>query len=68
MTRYIHRISESRGLTGGVAVASLLRLVPDGHAVILQFEVALLLPATRFDFPHHCPHQHGLEVVIPLNA
>lgn len=52
-------------LTCGVGVASLLGLVPDSHAIILQFEVALLLPGTRFDFPHYSPNQHGLEVVIP---
>lgn len=55
-------------LTCGVGVASLLGLVPDGHAVILQFEVALFLPGARLDFPHNCPNKHGLEVVIPLDA
>lgn len=52
-------------LTRAVGVAGLLGLVPDGHAVILQFEVALLFPGTRFDFPQYGAYQHRLEVVIP---
>lgn len=63
-----YHISGSCVLTCGVGVASLLGLVPDGHAVVLQFEVALFLPGARLDFPHYCPNKHGLEVVIPLDA
>ena len=51
-----------------MGVASLLGLVPDGHAVVLQFEVALFLPGARLDFPHNRPNKHGPEVVIPLDA
>lgn len=51
-----------------MGVAGLLGLVPDGHAVVLQLEVALLLPSARLDFPHYRPNQHGLEVVIHLDA
>lgn len=64
----VHHISASCALTCGVGVASLLGLVPDGHVVVLQFEVALFLPSTRLDFSHYRPHQHGLEVVIPPDA
>lgn len=52
-------------LTRAVGVAGLLGLVPDGHAVILQFEVALLFPGSRFNFPQYGAYQHRLEVVIP---
>lgn len=52
-------------LTRGVGVAGLLGLVPDSHTVILQFEVALLLPGTRFDFPQYGAYLHRLDVIIP---
>lgn len=52
-------------LTCGVGVASLLGLVPDGHAIILQLEVALLFPGTRFDFPQYGAYLHRLDVVVP---
>lgn len=55
-------------LTCGVGVASLLGLVPDSHAVILQLEVALLFPGTRFDFPQYGAYLHRLDVVIPQDT
>lgn len=51
-----------------MGVASLFGLVPNGHAILLQLEVPLLLPGSRLDFPHHRPHQHGLKVVVSLDA
>lgn len=38
------RTSRAQTLTGGVGIARFLGLVPDGHAVLLQLEIALLLP------------------------
>ena len=55
-------------LTCGVGVPGLLGLVPDGHAVLLQLEVALLLPGARLNLPHHRANNHGLEVVIALDT
>lgn len=60
--------SDQFSLTCGVGVAGLLGLVPDSRAVILQLEVALLFPGTRFDFPQYGADLHRLDVVIPPNT
>ena len=62
------RFPQAAELTGGVGIASLFTLVPDGGAVVLQAEVALLLPGAGFHFPHHGAHVHGLQVSIHLDT
>lgn len=55
-------------LTGRLSFACPLGLVPDGHAVFLQLEVTLLLPALGLDFAHQGPLLHLLQRVCELDA
>lgn len=55
-------------LTSRLNFACPLGLVPDGHAVILQLEVTLLLPALGLDFAHQRPLLHLLQRVCELDA
>lgn len=55
-------------LTRRLGIARLFALVPDGGAVVLQAEIALLLPGAWLHLPHHRAHLHGLQVSIHLGT
>lgn len=55
-------------LTRGLGIARLFAVVPDGGAVVLQAEIALLLPGAWLHLPHHRAHLHGLQVSVHLGT
>lgn len=55
-------------LTGLVGLEQLLRLVPHGLAVLLEFEEARLLPGAGANLEQVSPFEQELEVRVTLHT
>lgn len=56
------------GLTGLIRLEQLLRFMPDGLAVVLEFKVTRLLPIWRAHLEEVPPFQQEVEVPVTLHA